>query len=152
MLNSLSTNFFKSGISNIDLGSGYGATGVEGDLNYRFKFLSKESNKETANKIYFEGDTLCFAFQVYGIDEDQTVKIYFVEPKSGKRFDVERIDRDGENFRGFSLIGTILENFLTEEFESNWIDFHLLVTFDDKGIIKEVTKFGKFHIKIDYGK
>ena len=144
------SNIFASGISTISFGSTYsGNSQIDGKLNYSFN-IKKGNINDKINQIYFQGDTICFAFTVYGIDEETPVKVSFINPKNREQFPAERLDRVGNRFRGFSLVGTILEEFKIKNLNSTWINYKIKVEVENKNIQTKTTNIKKFKIDISY--
>jgi hypothetical protein len=74
-----------------------------------------KTNKDLFNFMYFEGDTVCFSFRFSRPVTEKQVSAYFVDPSSRKAFPVERLDiHDGGRVSGFSLTGSLLEQFFAE--------------------------------------
>ena len=101
------------GIYSLEFGSNLNSNGEisEKSLLFNFKYDDDTSIEKLFNHIYFEGDTLCFSFQIEtDVDKDR-IKVFFINSQNGDVFKAERIDIDGKRISGFSLIGTILEQF-----------------------------------------
>ncbi len=107
----------KEGIHYLNLGSDLGGSGEisKTSLSYSFDYNIKEKENTSIQKlfnfIYFEGDTLCFSAKFGEEVKKQDVKIFFINPKNGDVFPAERVDIDRKKISGFSLVGTILEQF-----------------------------------------
>ena len=67
--------------------------------------------KDLCNFIYFEGDTLCFSAD-FTRDVDGEAQVFFVDPATGKRYPAERIEKLRSRVYGFSLVGSVMEEFL----------------------------------------
>lgn len=97
-----------------ELGSSLAVDGGIGNasLEYRLKrFTGGNKNRDLFNAIYFQGDTLCFSFELTrGVDE-KAVSVWFINPESGERYRAERIDVHEKRVSGFSLLGSILESY-----------------------------------------
>ncbi len=84
-------------------------------LEYRFKrFRRCATNRDLFNTIYFQGDTVCFSFELTKSVAREAVSVWFINPETGKRYRAERIDIFEKRISGFSLLGTILENYYKE--------------------------------------
>ena len=104
-----------------ETGSGLSVDGKisESSLVYRFKKEDRlRKKRELFNHIYFEGDTVCFSFGFTRPVSEKQVTAYFVDPLTRRSFVAERIDvHDGGRVAGFSLAGTLLEQFLDRELD-----------------------------------
>jgi len=67
--------------------------------------------RDLFNFLYFQGDTLCFSFRFSHNVSAGTVSAEFIDPATGRRFDAERLEVNGETVWGFSLVGSLMENF-----------------------------------------
>jgi hypothetical protein len=118
--------FFTSCSGNLEivsgeLGSSVAATGEidNTSLKYRFKrFRGATTNRDLFNAIYFQGDTVCFSFELTRNVGRGAVSVWFINPETGKRYMAERIDIFEKRISGFSLLGTILENYYKEILEA----------------------------------
>lgn len=89
-------------------------------LEYIFKKFDRSNKVEDLfNFMYFAGDTLCFGLKLNkGYNKDK-IQAVFINPSNGKSFPVDRLDFDDEHITGFSLIGTIMQNFYTTDLNNN---------------------------------
>ncbi len=69
------------------------------------------TNRDLFNEIYFQGDTVCFSFLLAKEPRSETVKVEFINPSDGSAFPAERVDITDNRIHGFSLAGTLLEQF-----------------------------------------
>jgi len=106
------------GIYSVKFGSNLNSSGEinEKSLLFNFEYNGNKNIEKLFNHIYFEGDTLCFSFKIETNVNKDRVKVFFINPKNGDIFKAERIDMDGKRISGFSLIGTILEQFYFSKF------------------------------------
>lgn len=123
-------------------------------LNYKFKKYKKNRQvKDLFNYLYFKGDTLCFSFKINKEIMKDKIKAWFINPGNNDIFPVERIDVDDDRISGFSLVGSIMESFFsdqlrkpvpTDSFCCKDIPFKIRIEIEDKKIIKtEVSSFFK---------
>lgn len=103
---------------------------------------NKRTNKDLFHYIYFKGDTVCFSFLTNYHVKAGSVRVWFVEPKSGKRFAAERVDVEKDRIHGFSLLGTLMAQFHKESVEKNIppgafccspISFKVILTINQNG-------------------
>ncbi len=97
-----------------ELGSSLAAEGEIGNssLEYRLKKSTRGTkNRDLFNSIYFQGDTLCFSFKLTRSVGREMVSAWFINPETGERYRAERIDIHEKRVSGFSLLGSILENY-----------------------------------------
>lgn len=93
---------------------------------YRFDLPSKKGTvRDLFNYIYFEGDTLCFNVTLNRELENSPVSAHVRNPETGIQTEVERLEVLDNRVYGFSLVGSILEDFfasrLTEKTDiSQW--------------------------------
>ncbi|MFW5862592.1 MAG: hypothetical protein ACOCWZ_10085 [Spirochaetota bacterium] len=79
---------------------------------YVFKKPSRPGTlRDLYNHIYFQGDTLCFSLRLNRPLKSPTIHAVIRDPRSGVETEVERLETAGKRVYGFSLIGSILENF-----------------------------------------
>jgi len=79
---------------------------------YVFKKPSRPGTlRDLYNHIYFLGDTLCFSLRLNRPLKSPTIHAVIRDPRSGVEAEVERLETAGKRVYGFSLIGSILENF-----------------------------------------
>ncbi len=128
------------------------------DLTYKFKEPKKKRYvRDLFNYIYFEGDTLCFSIAANEKLAERKIKIEFMNPATGKSRPAERIEIKQNMVYGFSLIGSILEEFFKDQlndpipergFCCRDIPFIIKVTIENKGNILIYKFNGSF--KIEY--
>jgi hypothetical protein len=97
-----------------ELGSSLAAEGEisNSSLEYRLRrFSGGTKNRDLFNSIYFQGDTLCFSFELTRRVGRKMVSVWFINPETGERYRAERIDIHEKRISGFSLLGSILENY-----------------------------------------
>ena len=79
---------------------------------YVFKKPAKTGTlRDLYNHIYFQGDTLCFSLLLNRTLRSPSIHAILRNPQSGVETEVERLETAGKRVYGFSLIGSILENF-----------------------------------------
>jgi hypothetical protein len=78
------------------------------NLSFVFKYSDGSKNSDLYNFIYFQGDTVCFSFD-YNFDVDTDVKVWFIDPKTGRIKIAERVEILKSRVYGFSLAGSLLE-------------------------------------------
>lgn len=79
---------------------------------YVFKKPSRPGTlRDLYNHIYFQGDTLCFSLRLNRPLKSPSIHAIIRDPRSGIETEVERLETAGKRVYGFSLIGSILENF-----------------------------------------
>ncbi|PKL38564.1 MAG: hypothetical protein CVV44_11830 [Spirochaetae bacterium HGW-Spirochaetae-1] len=96
------------------LGSNLSPDGTISDNSLVFTFKKPDpgaATRDLFNFIYFEGDTVCFSFKLTRKVNEKDVDIQFIEPSTGSGFKAERIDFIDDNVSGFSLLGSLLEQF-----------------------------------------
>jgi hypothetical protein len=101
-----------------ELGSSYNKQGIitNKSLAYNFdQYRDGGRYKDLFNYIYFEGDTVCFSFSFTRPLKGFYPEIVFVNPANGTRYPAERIDIHDDTASGFSLAGTLLEQFMHEK-------------------------------------
>jgi hypothetical protein len=104
-----------------ELGSSLAAEGEIGNtsLEYRLKrFTRGTKNRDLFNFIYFQGDTLCFSFKLTRSVRGEMVSAWFINPETGERYRAERIDIHEKRVSGFSLLGSILENYYRQNLDA----------------------------------
>ena len=104
-------------VRDFSLGSRLEPDGSIGDdsLIYTLKpFNKKGSNRDLFNHIYFQGDTVCFSLLVSRPVAKGMVKAWFVDPVSGRGYAAERLDVENRRISGFSLAGSLLDDFNRE--------------------------------------
>ncbi|MCP4131586.1 MAG: hypothetical protein GY754_11460 [bacterium] len=111
-------------ITSAQLGSHYS---IDGDITaksllFKFKPFKREKGeskkvKDLFNYIYFEEDTLCFAFSINRSIKKDRVAVWFINPATGERFPAERIDMFDKKIAGFSLVGSLLERFYKQDLQ-----------------------------------
>lgn len=101
----------------------------DASLSYVFPpFNRGKTVRDLFNYLYFQGDTLCFTFRVNRHLEERMVRGWFVNPRTGKSYPVERIDVHEERtllpltgewcrVSGFSLVGSLMEDFYKGDLE-----------------------------------
>lgn len=88
---------------------------ADGSLEFTFRpFSGKGTNRDFYNHIYFQGDTVCFSVLSSRPVEKRMVGAWFIDPQSGRRFAAERLDVEGNRISGFSLVGSLLDQFFAE--------------------------------------
>lgn len=80
-------------------------------LEYVFKPRRVGTVRDLFNHLYFQGDTLCFSFTFSGDAADKDIRVSFMNPATGEAFPVERLEKYGNRVFGFSLVGTVMEQF-----------------------------------------
>lgn len=101
-----------------ELGSSCSRLGVITDKSLLFNFDKYNGGayfKDLFNYIYFEGDTVCFSFKFTRDLKGFYPEIVFFNPANGKSYPAERIDIHDDTASGFSLAGTLLEQFMHEK-------------------------------------
>jgi hypothetical protein len=100
------------------LGASFSKTGIITEKSTDFTFHYEKAGKirDLCNFIYFEGDTLCFSVDFSHDVEDVTA--YFTNPATGKKYRAERIEKLRSRVYGFSLVGSILEEFLHDSLDA----------------------------------
>jgi len=99
------------------LGSSLSTRGeiTDSSLVYTFRdFEKKGTVRDLFNYIYFQGDTVCFSFCLSKPAGQGNIDAGFINPLTGKYYKAERIDVDGNRVSGFSLTGSIMEQFYHE--------------------------------------
>ncbi len=102
-------------LSEIDTGSRLNLRSGEitdSSLEFVFKPSSKKTNRDLFNYIYFEGDNICFSFTFPQKMKPSSVKVWFADKITGKKYPAERIDIKENIVFGHSLTGSLLESFL----------------------------------------
>jgi len=93
-------------------------------VTYIFDLDKKLTPNTIASKVYFLGDTLSFEYknvydnEIQQLEWKNNFKIKYNFTESKKLFKFERIDFHKKSVTGFSLIGTILENYISTQEES----------------------------------
>ena len=111
------------------------------------KYSGNEKMKDLINFIYFEGDTLCFSYVLNSKEtlSQKDIKVH-VRSKDGKKFPFERVEIKNNRIFGFSLVGSILEEFHKKELHKPYpenkfccrpIPFSVEIKFRGKSIIKK---------------
>ncbi len=127
-------------------GSDFSRTGEikKTGLTYRFQQKKHEHVKDLFNYIYFQGDTLCFSLSLNREIGKEHVKAWFVNSISGEQYKAERLEVEGKKIFGFSLLGSILEQFFKKELTKpvpggsyccKDIPFGIIVEINDRGRI-----------------
>lgn len=104
-----------------ELGSSLAGGGEIGNssLEYRLKrFTGGTRNRDLFNAIYFQGDTLCFSFELTRRVGEEMVSVWFINPETGERYRAERIDMHEKRISGFSLLGSILESYYKQHLDA----------------------------------
>jgi hypothetical protein len=83
-------------------------------LDYVFKPRHVRTVRDLFNNLYFQGDTLCFSFTFSGDVSGEDFRVSFVNPATGEAFPAERLEKYGDRVFGFSLVGTVMEQFFRE--------------------------------------
>ena len=87
---------------------------------YRFPVPSKKGTvRDLFNHIYFEGDTLCFNVTLNRDVTNSPVSVHMRNPISGVATEVERLEVLDNRVYGFSLVGSILEDFFALRLNEN---------------------------------
>jgi hypothetical protein len=87
-------------------------------LVYRFHTFERGGkNRDLFNYLYFEGDTICFSFELEQQVDRSAIAVWFINPKTGNRFAAERVDLSARRVYGFSLLGTVMEDFYHEKLD-----------------------------------
>jgi hypothetical protein len=99
-------------IGETDFGSSITKQGKITDtkLKYAFTYKGKNSYKDLFDFIYFEGDTVCFSIDLSQAP-DKPVKVYFRDESGSVSILAERIEQKGDHVWGYSLVGSLLEQF-----------------------------------------
>ncbi len=88
---------------------------VKGPLSYTFRpYRRGGTGRDLFNFLYFEGDTLCFSIEFSEPLVNARAEGWFENPKTGKRYRVERLETSGNTLWGFSLVGSLMEKFYGE--------------------------------------
>ncbi|MCU0843632.1 MAG: hypothetical protein MUC76_01750 [Spirochaetes bacterium] len=132
---------------------------ADGSLIYRLRpFRKKGTNKDLFNHIYFQGDTVCFSLLLSRPVPHEKVQAWFVDPVTGRRFAVERLDVEKKRVSGFSLAGSLLDDFHRDDrndpvrgdhFCCTPIRFEVRVTLADEKGGYSVSKGSSFTIEYD---
>ncbi len=88
------------------------------DTNTIFRFKEPGAlnvGKDLFNYLYFEGDTLGFYVLVSGDIKIKKAEAVIINPINNSSFHAERIDIKNNKVFGFTLLGTIMENFYREK-------------------------------------
>lgn len=122
-------------ITETALGQKLSANGKIANESLTFIYDPKEAfskNMDFFNFVYFEGDTLCFSFKLAKNLTEKQVAVYFINPITNTEFKAERVDITGKYVTGFSLTGTLLEQFFGDILE---------LAFDSKRFINKDISF-----------
>lgn len=94
----------------MNFGSNITKKGIISDknLSFSFKYSGGTKNSDLYNFIYFQGDTVCFSFD-YNFDVDKEVRVWFADPRTGRKKNAERVEILKSRVYGFSLAGSLLE-------------------------------------------
>lgn len=88
---------------------------VDGPLSYTFRpYRGGGTGRDLFNFLYFEGDTLCFSMEFSEPLINARAEGWFVNPETGKRCRVERMEKSGNILWGFSLVGSLMEKFYAD--------------------------------------
>jgi hypothetical protein len=110
----------KKTVKDLELGSSINREGTITDHSLIFTFDPYSGGgtlQDLCNYLYFKGDTLCFSFTNNREYNRDNLKIWFIDPADNSRFVPERIDYHDGRVSGFSLVGTLLEQFLGRELQ-----------------------------------
>ncbi|MBN1499990.1 MAG: hypothetical protein JW982_07540 [Spirochaetes bacterium] len=127
-------------------GSDLGRNGkiTSADLNYVFNKTDKfETIRDFCNYAYFQGDTVCFSAKMNVPLNMENCKAYFLI--DNVRHEAERVEFTGNRVYGFSLAGSILEFYYSENLNRNFesirfpleIKLKVLIAYDNGKIRKE---------------
>ena len=130
----------EQGLSSVTFGSGLDTKGHINGKSLSFNFSAGDGEMRTVrdlfNFIYFEGDTLCFSLELNRPVKKGEISVAFRAPGKEMLFPAERLEVKECQVWGFSLVGSLLENFyaasLTESlkgtaFQNKVIPFELIV-------------------------
>lgn len=97
------------------LGSRLAPDGAVDDDRLEFRFDrrsadAKRTNRELFDYFYFQGDTICFSFELSKDLAPGSARVWFVDPLTGEHLPAERIDVRGRRVSGFSLVGSLLRD------------------------------------------
>ncbi len=88
-------------------------------LVYRFPGYGRGGRvRDLFNYIYFQGDTVCFSFELSRTIARPVIAVSFVDVQSGAEFEAERIEICNKKIFGFSLVGSLLEKFFSNRLDA----------------------------------
>ncbi len=126
-------------------------------LSYSFPEPKKNRcSGDIFNHLYFEGDTLCFSYTLSRRLWKKQVSVKFINPANGMSFPAERIEVYRYRVFGFSLVGSLMEQFYKSELKKpapaddyccRDIPFIIEATFRDRGESVTHSHKGTFRIK-----
>lgn len=102
------------GVISIEFGQDLARGGAITDKSLTFtfpRFSGGRKAKDVYNYIYFKGDTLCFRAEFSDNVKKDSVRACFYSKNNKHCFPVERLEVEGNSAWGFSLVGSLLENF-----------------------------------------
>ncbi len=146
-------------IESIETGSDLSNSGVIKNSSLDFIFPEFKKNgevKDLFNYIYFKGDTICFSVKSDIRLNPENTSVFFINPADGKRYKAERLDFNENWVSGFSLVGSVMEQFysarLNETIPEKYfcceeIPFEILAQVKTDNKIYELRKKSKFVIR-----
>lgn len=88
-------------------------------LVYRFPEYRRGGRvRDLFNYIYFQGDTVCFSFELSRTVARGVITVSFIDVQSGAEFKAERIEVYNKKIFGFSLVGSLLEKFFSNRLDA----------------------------------
>jgi hypothetical protein len=87
---------------------------ADAGLEYVFRpYKGRGTVKDLFNHLYFQGDTVCFSVMLPSAADSSRTLVSFVNPADGASFEAERVEVRGKRVYGFSLVGSIMEDFFS---------------------------------------
>lgn len=105
-------------LGNIECGQSLSKAGSITDTSTRYQFrpyTKSGTAQDLFNHIYFLGDTFCFSLEIEQGYDRNSLHVSFTDPATGTNVIPERIDYHRERISGFSLVGTLMEQFHNRE-------------------------------------
>ncbi len=146
-------------IESIETGSDLSNSGAikNNSLDFIFPEFKKNGEvKDLFNYIYFKGDTICFSVKAdIRLNPDNT-SVFFINPVDGKRYKAERLDFHENRASGFSLVGSVMEQFYSarlneaipeKHFCCDEIPFDVVAEVKSNNKIYELRKKSKFALR-----
>ncbi len=102
------------GVITIEFGQNVARGGEITDSSLIFtlpRFSGGKKAKDIYNYVYFKGDTLCFRAEFSENVKSETVRACFYSQYNKHCFPAERLEVEKNIIWGFSLVGSLLENF-----------------------------------------
>jgi hypothetical protein len=156
---SLSCSKRENPVESIETGSDLSSSGKIKNNSIEFlfpEFIKGGEVKDLFNYIYFKGDTICFSVKADIRLNQENTSVYFVNPADEKRYKAERLDFHGNSASGFSLVGSVMEQFYSaklnepipeKKFCCEYIPFEIFAVIDSNNKKYELRKKGKFIIR-----